>query len=124
MRLLEPVNVTVFEGQIPTLLFAGPLPLEIILSHHVRVSGRGQLCPRRRLRSNFLADYISHPLIRRSAVSRAMSVERRHATHNERRRSHHQKKTHRFELPGHASGETTMCDSCWQQEPGSSLSQS
>ena len=101
MRLPEPVRVAVLEGQIPTLLFAGPLPLEIILSHHVQVSGRGQLCPRRRLRSNFLADYISHPLIRRSAVSRAMSVERRHATHDERGPSHQHKKTHRFELSGH-----------------------
>jgi hypothetical protein len=49
----------------------------------------------------FLADYISRPLIRRSAVSRAMSVERRHATHDERGRSHQHKKTHRFELSGH-----------------------
>jgi len=40
MRLLEPFNVTVFEGQIPTLLFAGPLLLEILLSRHVQVSVR------------------------------------------------------------------------------------
>ena len=118
MRLLEPVRVTVLEGQVPTLLFAGPLLLEILLSHHVQVSVRRQLCPGRRLLSRLLPDCISRPLARRSAVSRAMSVKRRHATHHERRRSHHHKKTPGFELPGHASGETTMCDSCWQQEPG------
>jgi len=45
MRFLEPVRVTVLEGQVPTLLFAGPLLLEILLSHHVQVSVRRQLCP-------------------------------------------------------------------------------
>jgi hypothetical protein len=40
MRLLEPVRVTVLEGQVPTLLFAGPLLLEILLSHHVQVSAK------------------------------------------------------------------------------------
>src|SRR6266550_6677397 len=117
MRPLEPVRVTVLEGQVPTLLFAGPLLLEILLSHHAQVSIHRQLCPRRRLLSRLLPNCVSRPLSRSSAVSPAVSVERRHATHHERRRSHHHKKTHGFELPGHASGETTTCDSCWQQEP-------
>src|SRR5438876_9007719 len=101
MRLLEPVRVTVLEGQVPTLQFAGPLLLEIPLSHHVQVSVRRQLCSRRRLLSRLLADCISRPLFCRSAMSGAMSVEGRHATHDERRRSHHHKKTHRFKLSGH-----------------------
>src|SRR6266487_7117353 len=37
----------------------------------------------------------------RAAMSGAKSVEGRHATHDERRRSHHHKKTHRFKLSGH-----------------------
>jgi hypothetical protein len=102
-RLLEPVRVTVLEGQIPPLLVAGPPPLEIFLSHHVQVSVRRQFCLRRRLLSRLLADRLSRPLLRRSAVSRAMSVERRHPTHDERRRSHHHKKTYRFELSGHTT---------------------
>src|SRR5882724_6547293 len=103
MRLVEPVGVTVLEGQVPTLLFAGPLLLEIFLSHHVQLSVGRQLCPRRRLLSRLLPDCISRPLSLSSAVSRAMSVERGHAAHDERRRSHHHKKTHWFELSGHNS---------------------
>src|SRR5204863_6159627 len=36
MRLLKPVRVSVFESQVPTLLFARSLLLEILLSHHVQ----------------------------------------------------------------------------------------
>src|SRR5437773_12227230 len=104
MRLLESVRVTVFEREVPILLFTSSLSLEILLRHHVQVSGRRQLCARRRLLSRFFADPVSRPFLRCSAVSRAMSVECRHATHDERRRSHHHKKTHRFELSGHDSG--------------------
>ena len=45
MRPLEPVRVTVLEGQVPTLLFAGPLLLEMLLSHHVQVSVHRQPPP-------------------------------------------------------------------------------
>ena len=44
---------------------------------------------------------IRSPFFRGSAVSCAMSVERCDAAHDERRRSHHHKKTHRLELSGH-----------------------
>jgi len=51
-----------------------------------------------------------------------MSVERRHATHTTNAAAPiiAKKRTglNWFELSGHASRETTMCDSCWQQEPG------
>jgi hypothetical protein len=104
MRLLKSVRVSVFESQIPTLLFARSLLLEILLSHHVQVSVRRQLCRRRRFLSRLFPDCISGPLLRRSAVSRAVSVERRHATHDQRRRCHHYKKPHRFEFSGHALG--------------------
>ena len=101
MRLLEPVPVTVLEAWVPALLFTGPLLLETLLSHHVQVSGGRQLCLRRRRLSRLLPDCISRPLLWSSAVSRAMSVERRHSTHYERRHSHHHKKTQRFELSGY-----------------------
>ena len=117
MRLLEPVRVTVLEDQVPTLLFAGPVLLEMFL-RHVQVSVRRQLCPGRRLLSRLLPDCISRPLVRRSAVSRAMSVERSHATQHERRRSHHHKKTNGLNCLAMLRGETTTCDSYWQQEPG------
>ena len=42
--------------------------------------------------AELLPDYISRPLSRSSAISRAMSVERRHLSHHERRYCHHQKK--------------------------------
>jgi hypothetical protein len=35
MRFVEPGRVTVFEALVPILLVAGPLLLEIFLSHHV-----------------------------------------------------------------------------------------
>jgi len=104
MRLLKPVRVSVFESQVPTLLFARSLLLEILLSHHVQISVRRQFCPGRRVLSRLFPECISGPLLRRSAVSRAMSVERRHATHDQRRCCHHYKKSHRFEFPGHALG--------------------
>jgi hypothetical protein len=101
MRLPEPVRIPVFERQVPTLLFAGPLLLEIFLSHHVQVSGGRQLCVTRRFFSRSLANGITRPLLRSSAVSGAMSVEGRHATHDERSCSHHYKKPYRLELSGH-----------------------
>ncbi len=104
MRLLKSVRVSVFKSQVPTLRFARSLLLEILLSHHVQVSVRRQLCPRRRFLSRLFPDCISGPLLRRSAVSRAMSVERRHAAYDERRCCHHYKKPHRFEFSGHALG--------------------
>jgi hypothetical protein len=102
MRLLKPVRVSVFESQVPTLLFARSLLLEILLSHHVQISVRRQFCPGRRFLSRLFPDCISGPLLRGSAVSRAMSVERRHAAHDQRRRCHHYKKPHWFEFSGHA----------------------
>ena len=102
MRLLESVRVAVLKSQVPTLLFAGSLLLEILLSHHVQVGVRRQLCSRWRLLSCFLPDCISGPLLRGSAVGRAMSVERRHAAHDQRRRCHHYKKPYRLEFSGHA----------------------
>src|SRR5439155_4237931 len=104
MRLLKPVRVSVFESQVPTLLFARSLLLEILLSHHVQISVRRQFCPGRRVLSRLFPECISGPLLRRSAVSGAMSVERRHAAHDKRRCCHHYKKSHRFEFPGHALG--------------------
>jgi hypothetical protein len=46
MRLLEPVSVTVFEREVPTLPFSGSLLLEILLSHHVQLSGVGNFASR------------------------------------------------------------------------------
>src|SRR5438477_1672583 len=91
-----------FSSQVPTLLFARSLLLEILLSHHVQISVRPQFCPGRRFLSRLFPDCISGPLLRRSAVSRAMSVERRHAAHDQRRRCHHDKKPHWLEFSGHA----------------------
>jgi hypothetical protein len=102
MRLAKSVRVSFLESQVPTLLFARSLLLEILLSHHVQVSVCRQLCFRRRVLSRLFSEYISGPLLRRSAVSCAMSVERRHAAHDKRRRCHHHKKPHRFKLSGHA----------------------
>jgi hypothetical protein len=91
-RLFESVRVSVLEGQVPTLPFARPLLLEILLRHHVQVSVRRQPCSRRCFLSRLFPDCINGPLLGRSAVSRALSVERRHATSHERHRSHHYKK--------------------------------
>jgi len=113
MRLLEPVGVTVFEGLVPSLqlgcsrrtseLVAGSLLLEILLSHHVQLSVRRQRCSRRRLLSDFLPDCISRPLLRNSAVSRAMSAKRRHTTYDKRRHPYHHKKPHGFKFSDHDS---------------------
>lgn len=54
--LLESVRVTVFEREVPTLLIAGPLLLEILLSHHVQLGVGRQDCLRRRLLSRFQPD--------------------------------------------------------------------
>jgi hypothetical protein len=37
MRFPKPVLVTVFESEVPILLIAGPLLLEIFLNHHVQL---------------------------------------------------------------------------------------
>ena len=111
MRLFESVRVSVRKGQVPTLLFARPLLLEILLRRHVQVGVCRQLCVRRRFLSCLLPDRIGSALRRRSAISRAMSVEGRHRTDNECRCSHHHKKAHRFKFSGHALRETTMCGS-------------
>ena len=102
MRLFESVRVSVRKGQVPTLLFARPLLLEILLRHHVQVGVCRQLCVRWRFLSCLLPDCIGSPLRRRSAVSRAMSVERRRGTNNQCRCHHHHKKSNRFKFSGHA----------------------
>src|SRR5437773_9167560 len=105
MRFLEPIHVPLFESLLPILrpactriswkLFARSLLLQIFLCHNVQLSGCRQLCFGRRLLSGFLSDPISLPILRRSTVRRAMSVEYRHATHDERRHSDQHSKTHR-----------------------------
>jgi hypothetical protein len=104
MRLLKSVRVSVLESQVPTLLFARSLLLEILLRHHVQVSVCRQLCPRRRFLSRPFPECISGPLLRRSTMSRPVSVERRHAAHDQRRPCHHYKKPYGFEFSGHALG--------------------
>ncbi len=111
MRLLEPGGVTILESLLTTLqrtcsrriseLFTRALLLEILLSHHVQLSFRRQRCAGRRFLSRLLTAFISSPFFRRCAVGRAMSVEHRHATHDERRHSHQRNETHRFELSDH-----------------------
>src|SRR5437016_14618793 len=111
MRFLEAGGVTLFESLFKSLqvgcsrrileLFSRALLLEILLSRHVRVRFRRQRCAVRRLFSGLLTAFISSPFFRRCAVSRAMSVEYRHATHDERRYAHQHKETHRLELCRH-----------------------
>jgi hypothetical protein len=113
MRLLEPGGVTLFESLFKSLqvgcwrriseLFSRALLLEILLSRHVQVRFLRQRCAARRLLSGLLTEFISSPFFRRCAVSRAMTVEHRHATHDERRQSDQYSETHRFELSGHNS---------------------
>lgn len=43
MRFLEPIAVTIFKSEVPALLIAGSLLLEMLLSHHVQFRGRRQL---------------------------------------------------------------------------------
>jgi hypothetical protein len=102
MRLFESVRVAVRKGQVPTLLLARPLLLEMLLRHHVQVGICRQVCVRWRFRSCLLPDRIGSALRRRSAISRALSVEHRHRTNNECRCYHHHKKAHRFKFSGHA----------------------
>src|SRR5439155_12934411 len=104
MRFLESVGVPFFESQVPTLLFAGALPLDILLSHHVQLGVTRQLCVLRRLFSRLFADGISRPLLRCPTMSSAMSTKDRHAAHDKRRYSHHHKKAYRLEFSSHGLG--------------------
>ena len=45
MRLLKPVRVSVFESQVPTLLFARSLLLEILLSIMFKSASVGNFVP-------------------------------------------------------------------------------
>src|SRR5438128_11235801 len=111
MRLLESGSVTLFESLFTSLqcacsrripeLFSRTLLLEILLSRRIQLRFRRQRCPARRFTSGPLTAFISSPFFRRCAVSRAMSVEHRHATHDERRYAHQHKETHRLELSRH-----------------------
>src|SRR5437899_4743988 len=124
MRFLKPLRIPLFERLLPSLqlafsrrtskLFAGSLLFEILLSHHVQLSVCRQLCFARRLLSRALPDFVSRPFFRSSAVSCAMTVEDRHATHDERRQSDQHKKTHRFKFSRHDSAKRIMRISRWQ----------
>jgi hypothetical protein len=103
MRLLEPSRVTVLETQVPILLVAGPLLLEILLSHHVQLNISRQRRLRRRLFSHSQPDCLARSFLRSSPIGRAMSVKRGHTTHDERGHSHHYKEPNRFEFSGHES---------------------
>jgi hypothetical protein len=113
MRLLEPGGVTLFDSLFKSLqigcarrileLFSRALLLELLVRRHVQVRFRRQRCAARRLFSGLLTEFISSPFFRRCAVSRTMTVEYRHATHDERRQSDQYKETHRFELSRHNS---------------------
>src|SRR5215211_975500 len=111
MRLREPGCVTLCESVLATVqttcsrrisqLFTRALLLEILLGHRVQLSLRRQACAGRRFLSGLLTAFISSPFFRRCAMSRAMSVEHRHATHDERGYSHQHGETHRLELSRH-----------------------
>src|SRR5690349_10669245 len=113
MRLLEPGGVTVLESLFKSLqvgcsrrifeLFSRTLLLEILLSRRVQVRFCRQRCAERRLFSGLLTEFIRSPFFRRCAVSRAMTVKYRHATHDERRQSDQYEETDRFELSRHDS---------------------
>jgi hypothetical protein len=64
----------------------------------------GNFASRRACSPDFLSDPISCPFFRGSAMSCAMSVERRHAAYDERRDRHQDKKTQRLEFSGHDLG--------------------
>ena len=110
MRLLEPCGVTLFESLFKSLqvgcsrrilkLFSRALLLEILLRHHVQLSFRRQRSAGRRSPAGLLTIFVSSLCFRRCAVSRAMSVEHSHATHDERRHSH---QYNEFELSCHNS---------------------
>src|SRR5215467_531662 len=107
MRLLEACGITLFESLLTTLqttcsrriseLFSWALLLKILLDHDVQLRLCRQPCARRRFLSGLLAAFINSPFFRCCAVSRAMSVEHRHATHDERRYSNQHSKTCRLE---------------------------
>src|SRR5436309_1274637 len=102
MRLLKSVFITVFKGEVPSHRFSRSLPLEVLLSDSVEVGGGGQpsagcCC----LLSRLFPDEIGGALFTRSAVLRAMRVERGHAADDECCHSHHYEEPHRFELSGH-----------------------
>src|SRR5439155_1694093 len=93
MRPLEPGGVTLFESPLTSLqttwsrrileLFTRALLPETLLSRHVQLRFRRQRCTARRFFSGLLTDFISSPFFHRRAVSCAMTVEHRHATHDE-----------------------------------------
>src|SRR5215471_4457466 len=95
MRLLEPGGVTLSESLFTSLqracsrripkLFHRALLLKILLSRHVQITFRRQRCPARRFPPGLLTAFISGAFFRRRAVSRAMSVEHRDATHDDPR---------------------------------------
>ena len=111
MRLLEPGGVTLFESLLTSIqtacsrriskLFLRPLLLQTLLSHHVQFSFRGQCCAGRRFLSGLLAAFISSPFFRCRAVSRALCVEHRHSTHDQRYHSDQRSETDRLELSAH-----------------------
>jgi len=114
MRLSESVRVPLFESLLPSLqparwrkiseLVASPLVLEILLSHHVQLSGARQFCVARGLLARFLPNFVRRPLLRCSAMSGAMSIKHRHAAHDKSRHSHQHKESHWLEFSGHESG--------------------
>src|SRR5262249_526122 len=113
MRLLEPGRVTLFVSLFKSLqvgcsrrileLFSRALLLEVLLSRHVQLRFRRQLCAARRFLSGLLTDFISGAFFRRCAVSRVMSVEHREATHDDRRYTNQHGQTHGPELSAHNS---------------------
>src|SRR5262245_34511907 len=108
MRLLEPGAVTLFESQFTSLqraslgripkLFSWALLLKILLGRHVQLTFRRQCRPARRFPPGLLTAFISGAFFGRCAVSRAMSVEHRGATHDHPRQSYQHKPA---QLPDH-----------------------
>src|SRR5262245_17573156 len=113
MRLLEPGGVTLFESLFKSLqvgysrgilkLLSRALLLKILLSRHVQLRFRRQRCAARRFLSGRLTDFISGAFFRGCAVSRAMSVQHRDATDDDRRRSNQHSETRRLKLAVHNS---------------------
>src|SRR5262245_18928942 len=110
MRLLEPCGVTLFESQFTSLqracsrriseLFTRALLLKILLSRHVQLSFRRQRCPAPCFPPRLFTAFISRAFFGRCAVSRAVSVEHRDATHDDPCQSHQHKQA---QLPDHNS---------------------
>ncbi len=103
MRFVKASLVAVFKTEIPILLIAGSVLREIFLSHHIQLSGCWQFPVARRLLTCSLADRISLPFFRSSAVSGAVRIEGRDAANDKRRHCHHHKKSHWLEFFGHDS---------------------